>query len=144
MAIRQFDAANSGRSTKSRNKGRHTGNHRLGVRRHLGGFEPPTFGLEARSVHAQLQTVNGNLGPLRDHFQSLGVALLGDVVAGRAVRRRDAVAIARMVLESAAVRAAESLLEADDAELLPWLTALLEEVLVPATAHTSLEKAPSS
>lgn len=103
-----------------------------------------TLGLEARVVLEQLQTDNSNLGPSRDHFQSLGVALLGEVVAGRAVRRRDAVVLARMVLESAAVRAAESLLEADDAELLPRLTALLEEVLGPATAHTSLDMAPST
>jgi hypothetical protein len=36
------------------------------------------------------------------------------------------------------------MLEADDAELLPRLTALLEEAPAFATAHTSLGKAPSS
>jgi hypothetical protein len=44
--------------------------------------------------------------------------VLEDISAGRPVRRRDAVALARDVLDSDVVRAAEAVLAADDAVLL--------------------------
>jgi hypothetical protein len=58
--------------------------------------------------------------------------MLEDIAAGRPVRRRDALMLPRMLHESAAIRAAESLLEASDTELLPRVVALLTEVFVPA------------
>ena len=45
------------------------------------------------------------------------------------MRRRDAVALARAVLESQAVRAAEAVLEADDRELRSRLVELLEATI---------------
>jgi hypothetical protein len=69
------------------------------------------------------------LGPIRDRFQRIALTLLEDIAAGRAVRRRDALAVARAELESAAVRAAEAVLEADDQQLLPRLAELLNAVL---------------
>jgi hypothetical protein len=54
---------------------------------------------------------------------------LEDIAAGRPIHRRDAVALARAVLESASVRAAEAVLEASDRELLPRLNELLETAL---------------
>jgi hypothetical protein len=61
--------------------------------------------------------------------------VLEDMAAGQPVRRRDGVALARMVLERRAVRAAEALLEAADCELPTRLAALLDEVLVPLSTE---------
>jgi hypothetical protein len=73
--------------------------------------------------------VNSDRRPFGGQFLQLGRQLLEDISAGRPVRRRDAVVLARAVLESQAVRAAEAVLEADDRELLPRLVELLEATI---------------
>jgi len=83
-------------------------------------------------INQRLHEVRCDLGPVRDHFQQVGRALLEDIAAGRAVRRRDAVMIAREVLESEVVRAAVAVLEADDARLCARVVELLRIALGPS------------
>jgi hypothetical protein len=58
--------------------------------------------------------------------------VLEDISAGKPVRRRDAVTLARAVLESEVVRAAEAVLEADDATLLTRLVEMLQVTIESA------------
>jgi hypothetical protein len=80
-------------------------------------------------IHEQFHEVDCNSGPLRDRFQRIGRALLEDISSGRPLRRRDAVMLAREVLESELVRAAEAVLEADDASLCARVVELLRVAL---------------
>ena len=72
------------------------------------------------------------MGTLRGHLD--GVAALArrlvlDVRAGKPIARRDTVALARAVLESEVVRAAEAVLEAGDGELATRVVELAAAVL---------------
>jgi hypothetical protein len=64
-------------------------------------------------------------GPPPDRFESMGCTLLNDISAGRTAERRDAVTLAHSVLESDVIRAAEAVLNADDATLLARVVELL-------------------
>ena len=85
-----------------------------------------------------MREVKCNSGPFRDHSQRVAQALLKDIVAGRPLLRSDAVAMARIVLESRLVRAAEAVLDADDASLCARLAELLRLVLDPSIVRTTL------
>jgi hypothetical protein len=56
------------------------------------------------------------------------------------VHRRDAVRVARSILESSLVRTAEAVLEADDPQLLPRLVELLDAALEPNAASSAARK----
>jgi hypothetical protein len=66
--------------------------------------------------------------------------LLEDVRAGCAVQRRDAVRMARLVLESGPVRMAEAVLEAPDKELIMRLIELLEATIELTADHAATMK----
>jgi hypothetical protein len=83
--------------------------------------------------------VNCDRGPFGGQFLQLGRGLLEDIRAGRSVQRRDAVRLARMVLESGPVRMAEAVLEADDRDLLTRVVDLLE-----GTLESGAERSPRS
>jgi len=65
---------------------------------------------------------------------ALARRLVLDVQAGKPIARRDAVALARAVLESDVVRAAEAVLEAGDGELATRVIELAAAVLSGETA----------
>jgi hypothetical protein len=71
------------------------------------------------------------LGPFGGQFAEVARVLLEDIHAGRPVQRRDAVRLARSILESSVVRMAEAVLEADDRQLVPRLVELLVAALEP-------------
>ena len=102
-------------------------------------FEHGTVGLAVGRVGEAVRDVRCDPGPYRDQFLPLGRAILDDIAAGRSIRRRDAIALARAVLESEVVRAAEAVLSANDATLLARLGELLRIALVPATHLTHAE-----
>ena len=64
-----------------------------------------------------------------DGVAALARRLVLDVRAGKPIARRDTVALARAVLESEVVRAAEAVLEAGDGELATRVVELAAAVL---------------
>jgi integrase len=111
---------------------------------HPAGLEPATVGLEVGGVARELRGVKCDAGPFGGQFLALGRAMLEDIGAGAQVRRSDAVALARGVLESTAVRAAEAVLEADDRDLIPRLVELLNAVLVDHASRDAARKSHGS
>ena len=80
------------------------------------------------------------LTPLWGHLDGVEARarrLVLDVQAGKPIARRDTVALARAVLESEAVRAAEAVLEAGDAELAARAVELAALVLARQTEAPS-------
>jgi len=70
---------------------------------------------------------------MRDRLERTGRALLADIAAGLPIQRRDAVLLAREVLDCQIVRAAQSVLEADDGSLCARLVELLRLTLGSST-----------
>jgi hypothetical protein len=103
----------------------------MGFSARPGGLEPPTVSLEERVEPEQLPMVSSGSGLYGGQIAEVARALLEDIGAGRAVQRRDAVRLARSILESAVVRLAGAVLEADDRQLLPRLVDLLDAVHQP-------------
>jgi hypothetical protein len=101
---------------------------------HPAGLEPATVGLEVGGVAEELRGVKCDAGPFGGQFLALGRAVLEDISAGWPVRRRDAVTLARAVLEGAAV----AVLEADDRELLVRLVELLQATLDVNAEHVGV------
>ena len=96
------------------------------------GFEPIAFGFGSPHDSERSHTVNPSVGTLRGHLDdvaALARRLVLDVQEGKPIARRDTVALARAVLESQAVRAAEAVLEAGDAELAARAVGLAAAVL---------------
>ena len=90
--------------------------------------------MTARAVQLRIP---GIVGPFGGQVAEVARVLLEDIHAGRPVERRDAVRLARSILESSVVRMAEAVLEAGDRELVPRLVELLDAALEPNAASNA-------
>ena len=107
------------------------------------GFEPATFGLGSPHESERSHTVNPSVGTLRgnlDDVAALARRLVLDVQAGKPIARRDTGALARAVLESEVVRAAEAVLEAGDGQLPARVLELAAAVLRDSTQATRMSR----